>query len=83
MSDGSSGEAAKSVVQAGAEVITEVAKAEQETQKTYQSALELVRRAGTFLNGVFGPASQELGHLFGDQMRLWRFKNAVDRKSVV
>jgi hypothetical protein len=77
MSDSSNGEAVKSVVKAGAEVIIEVAKAEQETQKTYQSALELVRRAGTFLNGVFGPASQELGLLFGDQMRYWRFKNAV------
>jgi hypothetical protein len=47
MSDSSSVEGVKSVVKAGAEVITEVAKAEQEAQKTYQSALELVRRAGT------------------------------------
>lgn len=64
-------------MKAGAEAVTEVAKAGQETQKTYQRALELVGRAGTFLNGVFSPAAQELGHLFGDQMRFWRFKNGV------
>lgn len=67
----------KSAVKAGAEVVTEVAKAEQETQKTYQRALDLVERAGTFLNGVFSPAAQELGHLFGEQMRFWRFRNSV------
>jgi hypothetical protein len=57
--------------------VTEVAKAEQETQKTYQAALELVHRAGTFLNGAFGPACRELGQAFTEQMRFWRFKNAV------
>ncbi|MET4296197.1 hypothetical protein ABIB06_004443 [Bradyrhizobium sp. LB8.2] len=66
-----------SVVKSGAEAVTEVAKAEQETQKTYQRALDLVGRAGTFLNGVFSPAARELGHLFGEQMRFWRFQNGV------
>jgi hypothetical protein len=66
-----------SIIKAGAEVASEVAKAEQEQQKTYQIGLDLMRRAGTFLNGVFGPASQEFGHLLGDQMKYWRFKNAV------
>ncbi|MBR1169157.1 Abi-alpha family protein [Bradyrhizobium liaoningense] len=77
MSEGDSSDAIKSVVKAGAEVVTEVAKAEQEAQKTYQRALDLVGRAGTFLNGVFSPAAQELGHLFGEQMRFWRFRNGV------
>jgi len=39
--------------------------------------MDLVGRAGTFLNGVFSPAAQELGHLFGEQMRFWRFRNGV------
>lgn len=67
----------KAIVKAGGEVISEVAKAEQEQQRTYQIGLDLVRRAGTFLGGVFGPASQELGQMFSDQMKFWRFKNAV------
>jgi hypothetical protein len=67
----------KAIVKAGGEVISELAKAEQEQQRTYQIGLELVRRAGTFLGGVFGPASQELGQMFSDQMKFWRFKNAV------
>ena len=74
---GSEGVDLKSVVKAGAEAVSEVAKAGQEQQKTFQLGLDLVRRAGTFLGGVFGPASQELGHLFSDQMKFWRFKNAV------
>jgi hypothetical protein len=77
MSEGEGGDF-KSVVKAGTGAITEVAKAHQEQQKTIQMGLELVGRAGTFLGGVFGPASQELGHLFGDQMKYWRFKNAVN-----
>jgi hypothetical protein len=77
MSDSESGDL-KSIVKAGAEVVTELAKAGQEQHKTYQAAMDLVRRAGGFLGGVFGPASQELGHLFGVQMKFWRFKNAVN-----
>jgi Abortive infection alpha len=71
------GDDLKAIVRAGGEVISEVAKAEQEQQRTYQIGLDLVRRAGTFLGGVFGPASQELGQMFSDQMKFWRFKNAV------
>jgi hypothetical protein len=67
----------KAILKAGGEVISEVAKAEQEQQRTYQIGLDLVRRAGTFLGGVFGPASQELGQMFSDQMKFWRLKNAV------
>ncbi|MCG2642694.1 Abi-alpha family protein [Bradyrhizobium sp. GCM10023182] len=67
----------KSVVKAGAEVVTEVAKAEQETQKTYQRGLDLLGRVGGYLAGLFEPASRELSHIFGDQMRFWRFKNGV------
>jgi phage FluMu protein gp41 len=66
------------IIKAGADALSEVAKAEQEQQRTMQSGLDLVRRAGRFLGGVFGPASVELGHLFGDQMKFWRFKNAVN-----
>jgi hypothetical protein len=68
----------KSIVKAGAEVVTELAKADQEQQKTFQAAIDLVRRAGGYLGGVFGPASHELSLLFGEQMRFWRFKNAVN-----
>lgn len=78
MPESDSSDAVKSVVKASAEVVTEVAKAEQETQKTYQSAIDLVRRIGAYLGGVFGPASHELSLLFGDQMRYWRFKNATN-----
>lgn len=77
MSDNEGGDL-KSIVKTGAEVVTEIAKAGQEQQKTYQAAIDLVLRAGRFLGGVFGPASKELGHLFGDQMKFWRFKNAVN-----
>jgi Abortive infection alpha len=76
MSD-SEGGGLTSIVKAGAEAVSEVAKVEQAKQKTYQLGLDLVRRAGGFLGGVFEPASKELGHLFGDQMKFWRFKNAV------
>ncbi len=66
------------IVKAGAGAVSEVAKAEQEHQRTYQSALDLVKRAGDYLGGVFGPASNELSLLFGQQMKFWRFKNAVN-----
>jgi hypothetical protein len=78
MSDSSEGGDLKSIAMAGAEVISDVAKAEQEQQKTYQIGLDLVRQAGGFMGGVFGPASRELGHLFSDQMKYWRFRNAVN-----
>lgn len=71
------GGAGKAIIKAGADILIEGAKAEQEQQKTLQSGLDLIKRAGTFLSGVFGPAANELGHLFGDQMKFWRFKNAV------
>lgn len=77
MTESDRSDVVRSVVKAGAEVITEVAKAEQETQKTHQRALELLGHTGNFLNGVFSPAAQELGRLMGDQMRFWRFKNLV------
>jgi len=38
----------KSIVKAGAEVVTELAKADQEQQKTFQAAIDLVRRAGRY-----------------------------------
>jgi hypothetical protein len=76
--DNDSEDIGSTIINAGADVLSEVAKAEQEQQRTVQSGLDLVRRAGKFLGGVFGPASIELGHLFGDQMKFWRFKNAVN-----
>lgn len=66
-----------SIVKVSAETVAELAKAGQEQQKTYQAAIDLVRRIGGYLGGVFGPASHELSLLFGEQMRFWRFKNAV------
>jgi hypothetical protein len=68
----------KSIVKAGAGAVIELAKAGQEQQKTYQAAIDLVRRVGGYLGGVFGPASHELSLLFGEQMKFWRFKNAAN-----
>jgi hypothetical protein len=80
MSDNEGGDL-KSIVKTGAEVATEIAKAGQEQQKTYQAAIDLVLRAGRFLGGVFGPASKELGHLFGEQtMRRALCKNSDGRQ---
>ncbi|MGO3928788.1 DUF4393 domain-containing protein [Rhodopseudomonas pseudopalustris] len=60
------------------ELARDVLKAEQEQQKTYQKGMDLLAQAGAFLGGVFKPAASELGQLLGDQMRFWRFKNAVN-----
>ncbi|MGY4568401.1 MULTISPECIES: Abi-alpha family protein [Bradyrhizobium] len=40
--------------------------------------MDLVGRAGEFLNKVFEPAATELGQLLGVRMRYWQFKNAVN-----
>jgi hypothetical protein len=66
-----------SPIKAGRDVIVEVAKAEQEQQKTAQKAIDLVRDAGGYLGSVFRTAANEFGQLLGDQMKYWRFRNFV------
>lgn len=60
------------------DIAREVLKTEQEQHKTYQKGMDLLMQVGNFLGGVFRPAATELGQLLGDQMRYWRFKNAVN-----
>ena len=55
--------------------ITELAKAEQEQQKTIQAAIGLTDKAATFLGRVFGHAADEFGLALGERTRFWRFKN--------
>ena len=53
--------------------ITELAKAEQEQQKTIQAAIGLTDKAATFLGRVFGHAADEFGLALGERTRFWQF----------
>lgn len=44
------------------------------SSKAAENAVEAVRSA---ISSVFGPAASELGILLGNQMKYWRFKNAL------
>jgi hypothetical protein len=67
--------AIEQIIEHASETISDLAKAEQERQKTTRELIQTARAAGAYFGPHFQGALSEFGKMIGDSVAYWRFLN--------